>query len=79
MNVPVTNGEGRLVAAASSKVRVTPATGKLPPTSDMITAFCPPGPTSKMSMSPGKEWLRLFSLTVTLVMVPPRATGIFEG
>ena len=80
LNVPVVSSvAGMAVPAASSRVRVTPETSSPPPTSDMIMAFCPPGPTSRMSMSPGKVWLKLFSLTVTLVTVPPKATAMFEG
>jgi hypothetical protein len=74
LNVPETSGpaSGRLVAAASSSVRVTPLAGLLPPTSDMIIAFCPPGATSKMSTSSGKAWLKLLKVTVKLLTVPDR-------
>jgi hypothetical protein len=44
---------GRDDAASSSSVRFTPEMLTLPPTSDRIIAFCPPGPTSKMSTSSG--------------------------
>jgi hypothetical protein len=56
LNVPLANGpaSGREVAAASSSVNVTFDAAVEPPTSDMIIAFWPPGPTSKMSMSSGK-------------------------
>ena len=72
LNVPLTSGpeSGRLLAAASSSVNVTPLTAVEPPTSDMMIAFCPPGPTSNMSMSSGKVWLKLLSVTVTLVTAP---------
>jgi len=55
LNVPETSGpaSGRLVAAASSNVRVTPVAGLEPPTSDIIIAFCPPGATSSTSTSSG--------------------------
>ena len=81
LNVPVTNAAVvMLLAAASSSVRVT-FTASVPlPTSDMMMAFCPPGPTSKMSMSAGKVWDKLLSLTVTRVTVPPNPeTAMFEG
>lgn len=58
------------MAAASSSVRVTPVTGWPLPTSDMMRAFCPPGPTSRMSMSEGKLWVKPLSLTVTFKMLP---------
>src|SRR6185295_5472735 len=35
-----------------------------------MIAFWPPGPTSNMSMSSGEVWLRLFSVTVTLLTTP---------
>ena len=74
LNVPDTSGpaSGRLVAAASSSVRVTPLAGELPPTSDMMIAFCPPGATSSMSTSSGNAWLKLFRVTVKLVTVPTK-------
>jgi len=80
-NVPVVKSAvGIGLAAASSSVRVIPVTSSPPPTSDMMMAFCPPGPTSRISRSAGKVWLKLFSLTVTLVTVPVRpATVMFEG
>jgi hypothetical protein len=80
-NVPLVNrAAGMIVAAASSRVRVMPVTSSPPPTSDMMMAFCPAGPTSRMSMSAGKVWVRLFRLIVTFVTVPVNpATGIFEG
>jgi hypothetical protein len=72
LNVPLTSGPalGRLVAAASSKVSVIPLTAVAPPTSDMMMAFWPPGPTNRMSTSSGNVWLRLFNVTVTLVITP---------
>jgi hypothetical protein len=79
--VPVTNVPvgGMGLPAASSSVRVTPVTGWLP-TSDMMMAFCPPGPTSRMSMSWVKVWDKPFSLTVTFVMVPLNpVTAMFDG
>jgi hypothetical protein len=83
LNVPVVKpAAGILVAAASSSVRFTPGGDitVLPPTSDIMTAFCPPGPTSKTSMSPGKVWFTPFSFTVTFKTVPDNpATAMFEG
>jgi hypothetical protein len=80
LNVPVVNRvPGKLLGAASSSVRVTPVTLSPPPTSDIMMAFCPPGPTRSTSMSEGKEWLKLFSLTVTFAMIPAEATNMFEG
>jgi hypothetical protein len=81
LNVPVVkSADGRLLAAASSRVSVMPVTSSPPPTSDMMMAFCPPGPTNRTSMSAGNVWDKLFSLTVTFVTVPVNpATGIFEG
>jgi hypothetical protein len=71
LNVPETSGpaSGRLVGAASSNVRVTPLAGVVPPTSDMIIAFCPPGATSITSTSSGNVWLKPFKVTVRLVIV----------
>jgi hypothetical protein len=52
----------------------------LPPTSDIIMAFCPAGPTSITSTSSGKVWLILLSLTVTFVTVPDRPDAeMFDG
>jgi hypothetical protein len=81
LKVPVTNvAEVMFAAAASSSVRFTPVTALPLPTSDMMMAFCPPGPTSRMSMSDGKVWLKPFSLTVTFKTVPDRPlTAMFEG
>ena len=80
LNVPVTNGVVMELVAASSSVRVTSVTSLLLPTSDMMVAVSPPGPTSRMSMSSGKVWDRLLSLTVTFVTVPHwPATTMFEG
>jgi hypothetical protein len=80
-NVPLVKAAAGIgLAAASSSVRVMPVTSSPPPTSDMMMAFCPPGPTSRISRSAGKVWVKLFNLTVTLVTVPVRpATGMFEG
>jgi len=45
-----------------------------------MRAFCPAGPTSKISMSSGKVWLIPVRFTVTFVMLPPSPdTGIFDG
>jgi hypothetical protein len=81
LNVPVTNvAVLMLVAAASSSVRFTPETELPLPTSDIMMAFCPPGPTSNTSMSDGKVWVKPFSLTVTFKTVPERPpTAMFEG
>src|ERR1700752_3033996 len=70
LNVPETNGplSDRLVAAASSNVKVMPLAALSPPASDMMMAFCPPGPTRSISTSSGKVWLKLFRVTVTLVI-----------
>lgn len=72
LNVPETRGplSGKLVAAASASVKVTLVAAVPPPTSDKMIAFWPPGPTSSMSTSSGKVWLRLFSVTDTLATVP---------
>ena len=65
--VPVTKAAVVMEAtASSSSVRVTFTASVPPPTSDIITAFCPPGPTSRISMSLGNVWFKLLSLTVTL-------------
>jgi hypothetical protein len=81
LKVPVTNvAELMLVAAASSSVRFTAVTALPLPTSDMMMAFCPPGPTSNTSMSEGKVWVTPLSLTVTFKTVPDKlATAMFEG
>ena len=71
---------GNGLAAESSSVSVTlliPV--QQPPASDMITAVCPPGPISSMSMSAGVPWVMLFSFTVTFVIEPGIPTTIFEG
>ena len=70
LNVPDDSApaSGRLFAAASSSVKVTLLAGVLPPTSDMMMAFCPPGPTSIMSTSSGNVWLKLFNVTVRFVI-----------
>ena len=80
-NVPlVSNAAGIGLAAASSRVRVIPETSSPPPTSDMMMAFWPPGPTSRISISDGKVWVRFLSLTTTLVTVPLNpATVMFDG
>ena len=81
LNVPVTKVAAViLLAAASSRVRSMPATSPPPPTSDIMTAFCPPGPTRRMSMSLGKVWVNPLSFTVTFKTVPERPlTAMFEG
>lgn len=80
LNVPVTNGVPNELLAASSSVRVMFVTGWLPPTSDMITAFCPAGPTNNISMSAGNVWDRFLSLTVTFVTTPHRPeTAMLDG
>jgi hypothetical protein len=73
LNVPETRGplSNRLLGAASSNVKVIPLTGIEPPTSDMMIAFCPPGATSIMSTSSGNVWLRLFKVTVSLLITSP--------
>lgn len=80
LNVPVVNNAPVMLAgAASSSVSITPMMSSLPPTSDIRMAFCPPGPTRSTSTSAGNVWPKLFSLTVTFVMVPPKGTDMFEG
>ena len=80
LKVPVTNGVDKKSAAASSKVRNTPVTARLVPVSDKMTATWPWGPTRRTSMSSGKLWERLLSLTVRLVIVTHSpATTILEG
>ena len=54
-NVPlVSSAAGMAEAAASSSVRVMFVTSSPQPTSDMMMAFCPAGPTNRRSRSPGK-------------------------
>jgi hypothetical protein len=82
LKVPDASGpmSGRLFAAASSSVNVMLLAAVLPPTSDIIMAFCPPGPTSNMSTSSGNTWLRLVSVTVTLATVPvPPEISMIDG
>lgn len=80
LNVPVVNWLVVMFeAAASSSVRVIPVTSPPPPTSDMMIAFWPPGPTRSTSMSEGKVWDKSVNLTVTFVIVPIKATAMFEG
>src|SRR5207249_12341473 len=45
----------------------------------MMIAFCPAGPTSNMSISSGKVWVRPLMVTVTLVTVPWPATTMSDG
>lgn len=56
-NVPLVKGPAsdKAAAAASSSVNVRLVASGDPPTSDMMIAFCPAGPTSKISMSSGNE------------------------
>src|ERR1035441_1671647 len=63
--------EGGSVGAESSKVRSRPDTGRSP-ACDIRSVFPPPGATSKAFMSPGKVWLRLESVTVTLPSRPTK-------
>lgn len=72
LKVPDTSGplSGKLLAVASSRVSVMFVAAVLPPTSDIMIAFCPPGPTSRMSTSSGEVWLKLFNVTVKLATVP---------
>ncbi len=78
--MPLTNGVGTVPAAASLKVKLTPVAAVAPPASDIKITFCPPGPTSRMSMSAGKVWDRPLSVTVTFVTVPVKPeTTIFDG
>ena len=62
----------RLVVAASSKVRVTWLMLLPPPQSDSKMVVCSLGPTKRASISPGKAWLRLLKVTVTLLITPVR-------
>ena len=59
------------VAAASDKVKVTPLILCPIPTSEKITAFCPPGPTSRTSTSATQVWVKPRSVTVTVLIAPP--------
>ena len=70
--VPLTSwpASDNAVAAASSSVRFMLLTSPLPPASDIMIAFCPPGPTSKISRSSGNVWVKPVRSTVTLVTVP---------
>ena len=71
LNVPPTNGpvSGTLSGAASSSVMLTvPGVSVSPPTSDRMMAFCPPGPTRRISRSSGKVWL-MRSVTRTVLML----------
>ena len=82
LNVPDTSGPiaGRFVAAASSSVNVTPLTDITPPTSDMMMAFWPPGPTTITSTSSGNVCPKLFSVTVTWLTTPVWPTTVmFDG
>src|SRR3989442_2860673 len=66
LNVPLTSGplSGTPAAALSDSVTFTLFTPVPPPTSESSIAFCPVGPTTRMSKSSGKLWVRPFSLTV---------------
>src|SRR5437867_1241112 len=71
---------GSRSAAESSKRRVTLFRSAPPPASDINTTARPAGLTSSRSMSSGKEWLRLESVTVTLLTTPGRPeTMMVEG
>lgn len=57
-----------------------PVTSASPPASDIINAFCPPGPTSSTSMSSGNVWPKPVRVTVTFVTFPVNpATEMFDG
>src|ERR1043166_4361134 len=60
----------RLDTASSSNVKVMLFTSVPPPVSDISNVFAPVGPTSRMSMSSGNEWLSPVRVTVTLATVP---------
>ena len=81
--VPLVRGpaSGRAPAAASSSVNVRLVTpGFPPPTSDMMIAFCPLGPTSMTSTSSVNVCENVLRVTVTFVTVPPAPeTTIFDG
>ena len=82
LNVPDTSGpaSGIVVAAVSSKVTVAFIASAPPPASDNMIALAPVGLTSNRSMSSGKVWLRLFSVTATWLTVPViPETFITEG
>ena len=82
LKVPVVKivASGMLVAAASSSVNVIALISGPPPTSDIMIAFCPPGPTRSISISSGKVWVRPLSFTVTEVIVPVKPdTAMLEG
>lgn len=70
--VPETRGpeSGNGLPAESLSVIVTLLAEVAPPTSDIMIAFCPSGPTSRMSTSSGNTWLKLLSVTVTVLTVP---------
>ena len=72
LNAPDTSGpaSGRADAAASSRVSVKFVASVVPPTSDMTTNFCPPGPTSRMSTSSGSVCEKPLSVSVILQTVP---------
>src|SRR6185295_5120730 len=87
---PEGGGPGEKVSTPSKFVGLNvpetsvPLSGKLLtamplPTSDMMIAFCPPGPTSMMSTSSGNVWLKLFKVTVRLVIVPVAGTEMVDG
>src|SRR2546426_317146 len=66
--------------APSDNVRFTLFTPVPPPTSDSSIAFCPVGPTNKMSKSSGKVWVRPFNVTPPWLIVPAiPETLIVEG
>src|SRR6185369_3226695 len=82
LNVPDGIGEsaGREWAAKSSRVIVALFSTWSPPTSDMMVALCPSGPTSKISTSFGESRRRSVSCTVIrFTLVPMPETLIIEG
>src|SRR5687768_10133779 len=71
---------GRGAEASPSNVIVVLTTSLLPPASDMMMAFWPPGPTSRMSISSGQVWSSEWSVTFTSVIdAGPPATTILAG
>jgi len=75
---------GNAVAASSSRTIVSPLTGNAPPeTSAKKMNRAPQGETNTISISGGREWERLLSVTRTSVIVPagstPLGTTIVDG
>jgi len=58
-----------MIAALSEKVRFEPKVDPVPAFSMSLSAW-PPGPTNSTFTSPPHEWVRFFSVTVTLLTVP---------